>query len=319
MKYIYISIFLLLSSTSVYSACVEQSVSCVQGPAARIINGISIYRDCWRYDSQYTCETGVVTEPYCNELLSQGFVNTSTTCVNTHPSGLCQNYVLDMQLTETESARNTQLCGNDMACQDGDCAAEYQSWDQSQTQTDRFTHANASLAMAQQMATDMADDINSGGAIDLFSGKNMSCKKVQLGFKNCCDDSGWGDNIGLTDCTAEEEELGLSKEAGQTIYIGTYESGTLIKRKHQVYCSYPSKLARIFMEQGNLQLGRAYGTPKAPICTGFTQAEFLALDMGNIDLGEFSDDVMTLLSTSNIPGADSLASDLETKIQGMMQ
>jgi len=315
----FILLFLLMIvSEGLYAACTLQNISCVQGPATRVINGISVYRDCWKFDSNYTCETGVVTEPYCEELLSQGFVNVATNCVAVHPSGLCQSYVLDMELTETESVRSTQLCGNDMACQDGDCATEYQTWDQSQSQTDKFTQANAALIMAQDMATDMAADINSGGTIDLFSGKGMSCKKVQLGFKNCCDDSGWGENIGLTDCTAEEEELGLSKEAGQTIYVGTYESGTLIKRDHQVYCSYPSKLARIFMEQGNIQLGRSYGTARAPICTGFTQDEFLNLDMSTIDLGEFSADVMTLLGNSNIPGAGALATEIEAKIQGMM-
>lgn len=64
-----------------------------------------------------------------------------------------------------------------------------------------------------------------------------------------------------------------------------------VQRKKS-FCCYNSKLGRIFNEQGRIQLGRGWGSPESPECSGFTPEEFQKLDFSEIDLSEFIADVV---------------------------
>ena len=53
------------------------------------------------------------------------------------------------------------------------------------------------------------------------------------------------------------------------------------------YCCFNSRLARIINEQGRAQLGRTWGAPQFPDCSGFTLAQLQALDFSRMNLSEF--------------------------------
>ena len=60
----------------------------------------------------------------------------------------------------------------------------------------------------------------------------------------------------------------------------------------QSYCCYNSRLARITSEQGRPQIGKSYGSPSAPNCSGFTADEFASLDFSRMNLTEFYSEIM---------------------------
>lgn len=41
-----------------HPACTVLRTECVEGPAEKIINGVPVYKDCWKYEHTYVCSAG---------------------------------------------------------------------------------------------------------------------------------------------------------------------------------------------------------------------------------------------------------------------
>jgi len=107
-------------------------------------------------------------------------------------------------------------------------------------------------------------------------------------------------------CSEDELALGVDIELHKSHFVGSYCAkktivGCVEKRKS--YCVFSSPLARIINEQARPQLGRGWGTPKSPDCSGITLAELERLDWNQIDLTEWMD---LLKITDNMPGMQDL-------------
>ena len=64
---------------------------CTEGAATRVINGVSVYRECWNYESVYRCENGSYIDT-CSGLESVCTLKTNT-CSNTDPyTGDCVSW-----------------------------------------------------------------------------------------------------------------------------------------------------------------------------------------------------------------------------------
>ncbi|KJW07322.1 type-1V conjugative transfer system mating pair stabilization family protein [Orientia tsutsugamushi str. UT144] len=75
----------------------------------------------------------------------------------------------------------------------------------------------AHLAMLNQMSKDIKTN-----PVSVFSGKHRKCKKDIFSFLNCCSSmTGWGRDIGLSQCKSKEQELALYRKKGYCYYIGT--------------------------------------------------------------------------------------------------
>jgi conjugal transfer mating pair stabilization protein TraN len=111
--------------------------------------------------------------------------------------------------------------------------------------------------------------------------------------------------ISMASCDEEDMMTGAMKRQGLCHKIGSWCDekvlGSCITRK-EGYCCYPSKLARILQEQGRTQLGKAWGSPKNPDCSGFTPGEFSLINFDNIDFSEFIGDLIKNLPTNKGPG-----------------
>ena len=94
-------------------------------------------------------------------------------------------------------------------------------------------------------------------------------------------------------CSQDEQLLALKKGQRLCTYVGTYKTGKIYRRKFEGYCCYNSRLARIVQEQGRQQLGRPYGAPQNPDCSGFTPQDLELLDFSAMDLSEFVADVQS--------------------------
>lgn len=270
------------------SQCVEP------GETRTIVVGgqtLSAYQACWKWQDTYLTQTE--TEGTCGEYMKDSACTvTRSECADT-VDGFC----VSQQVTyscERKKEGNGQICGGEFFCKDGSCA-------QAQTGTSNmFGQAVSALAAVAAAGQDVA--LLNGENVRAFTGEAQHCKKMAVGFNNCCKDSGWGQDVGLSSCSSEEKALGKAKDKKLTVYVGEYCSkkvlGVCLEKKRG-YCVFDSKLARIVQEQGRRdQLGVGFGGGKSPDCRGITVDELQRLDFGVMNFSDFYDD---LSAGSDIP------------------
>lgn len=286
---------------------------CVEPAETRtiVVGGqtLSMYQDCWKWQDTYLTQTE--TEGTCGEYMQDSACTvTRSQCADT-VDGFC----VSQQVTyscERKKTGNGQICGGEFFCTDGSCA-------QGQTGTSNmFGQAVSALAAVAAAGEDVAE-LN-GVNVRAFTGEAKSCKKMAVGFNNCCKDSGWGQDVGLSSCSSDEKALGKAKEKKLTVYVGEYCSkkvlGVCLEKKRG-YCQFDSKLARIVQEQGRRdQLGVGFGSGKSPDCRGITVDELQRLDFGVMNFSDFYSD---LDAGSDIPEDQALLKKAQDIIAEKMQ
>lgn len=101
--------------------------------------------------------------------------------------------------------------------------------------------------------------------------------------------------MGLASCSSEEKLLNKRRKLGLCHRVGTYCAekilGQCVKKKTS-YCCFGSKLLKAFQEQGRAQIELGWGTPKEPLCRGFTIQEIQRIDFSKLDLREVFEELM---------------------------
>lgn len=121
--------------------------------------------------------------------------------------------------------------------------------------------------------------------------------------------------MALLACSPDEVKTSMRIGAGLCHEVGSYctarEIGTQMCQtiRHQ-QCCFNSKLARIIQEQGRPQLGKVWGDPHSPDCSGYTAAQLQSLDFSKMDLSEFVADV----TAKAIPDAAALAASVKARL-----
>lgn len=127
----------------------------------------------------------------------------------------------------------------------------------------------------------------------------------------------------LMSCEQPEQLLALRRGQNLCVNIGTYCSKKVAKvcfEKKKSYCCYNSRLARIINEQGRAQIGKSWGSPKNPDCSGFTPQEFEKIDFSQIDLSEFISEIMANIKMPDLSGIQqNIHGVVEQKIQNYYQ
>jgi conjugal transfer mating pair stabilization protein TraN len=107
-------------------------------------------------------------------------------------------------------------------------------------------------------------------------------------------------------CAPSEQQLAMKKDQRLCTYAGSFCSkkflGVCLEKKESS-CCYNSRLARIINEQGRAQIGKTYGNPKSPNCSGFTPDQLQALDFSKMDLAEFFDEIVPKNLDTNLLNA----------------
>lgn len=141
------------------------------------------------------------------------------------------------------------------------------------------------------------------------------------GFNFAFDPTSFAIQIGLMllqellSCDQQEMILAMRRGQNLCVEVGKYCSGKILGKCYEYtksYCCYNSRLARIINEQGRAQIGKSWGSPKSPNCSGFTQSEFERIDFSKIDLSEFMAEVMASVKIPNVSG-------IQQNIQGVVQ
>lgn len=300
------------NSSDGYAASQLVSRTCVYS-GIKIVNGFEIYRDCWDWREIYEVEKIRFEEDsMCDQLRSEGCGFVNSNCLITSSKGHCLDEEITFSCPRVAAERQTELCGDILNCPDGNCTEEYKT---QKDATEDFKEAATALAVADEIAKQFDFD-----NLSVFKGDGKKCEKDSLSFSNCCKDSGWGSDLGLASCTTEEQELGVKREQGAAHYVGTYCSGSNIfgcYKDTYTYCTYPSKLARIIVEQGSSQMGRDYGTARDPDCPGFTIDELNSLDFNAMDLTEFYEDVTEKAAAGTVGDPNQLIQDIADRLNQM--
>lgn len=290
--------------------CAQPTRTCTQPAETRIINGMSAYRDCWAFENTYECAAPSTTEEdYCAELRDRGCSQVGSQCTGTMNNGLCESYEQTYQC-ETSPGTSTEImdCGGQTMCMEGGC------FDTSYEPSNDFGQAAASLGALSEAGEDFNVDAN-----EIFKGEDLRCSKAMLGFSNCCKIDGWGQDIGLDECTTNEQRLALSRQGGLCHYVGSYCSNRNLfgcTSRKETHCCFKSKLARIIHEQGRIQLGMNWGSSEAPNCASITIEQLQSLDFSQIDFSEFYADAM---DKANSPSGGELQGLIENYIEQSYQ
>lgn len=292
------------SCGAVLPECQQVQSQCIEGKETRMINGISVTLDCWKEQTTYQCA-------FPNTCSTLADCSIQSTSCDTQLGGVC---IKDKQqrLCDKQQCRDTGLiCGADSFALSGDY------YDPAATRSTDFNHAAAGLAAVSDAAGDVKDkaNINENSAI-IFKGNIMECSDKALGISNCCQDSGWGNGIGLTSCSEEEKALGTAKEDKLTVSLGQYCAEKVLGvciRKKKAYCAFDSKLARIVQVEGRAQLGKNFGSAKNPDCSAFSPNELQRIDMSSMDFSDFYEDMYDAIE---LPSTDEIQKRLQQSVGG---
>lgn len=269
--------------------CKVDKQTCIGNAETKIINGVPITRDCWRYQTIYKCNANPAINT-CEQYEANKCVQVGSQCKE-YDEDICIMQTKSYQCPIQSCTDDTNIiCGGDfrIECLDGSCV------EKAAIEDSGFVDSISKLAIISDALKGKPENFTEDSKF-IFSGKVMSCRKTGYGFSDCCKNSGWGVDLNLAHCSSEEKELGELKEKNLAIYVGKNVHKTTDLEPERVdkrYCVFGSKIARILQEQGRFgQLGINFGTPKYPDCSGLSPKQLAQINMGKIDLSEISKDI----------------------------
>lgn len=153
----------------------------------------------------------------------------------------------------------------------------------------------------------------------VFKGGAQSCNNYIADFKNCCGSGkGWGKSLGIASCSGEEKILAKSRSKRLCRKIGTYCSKKILGvcvRKSTSFCCFPTRMARVFHEEGRKQLKIGWGDKKHPNCRGFTVDELARIDFSKLDLSEIYKE---LKQSMKKPDFNKISKSLQNRVETMV-
>ena len=274
------------SSLSTNGQCRKvQDKQCIEGYETRMINGLSVTKACWKWQTRYSC--GGSSQSDCAKIQSRSDCRFSHETVLSRDSNGTPTYT-EKVFTCKGSAR---FAPNKTVCSSSYGFAGIKE-NVVRPQSKDFAGAATFLNVLQRASKDKDVKVK-----NVFLGMERSCSKTLASslFFNCCSDDGLLTAIGLVHCSPEAVDLQNRLQRGQAKYVGSYCKNSIpiigiCLQKVKSYCVFKSKLARIIHEQGRAQLGIGWGGAAAPNCRGFTLLELRQLDFSKIDLSEFLED-----------------------------
>jgi conjugal transfer mating pair stabilization protein TraN len=298
-------------------------------PETRDVSGTLITQPCWAWKREYQCNT-VKPGNDCSALEANPACHYARTeCLDDPQSGPCkvEERVYTCPIPGSTDAPKQYVCGGDIYCVGGECEAV------TRDASDEFKEAVVGLGSLAQAKREFSE-------VDfkLFKGTAMSCHKPVFGLVNCCAGKSSGligtstgfaalaggpAAIGLLAtplltlflCSASEKELDVRDRMGLCHTLGTWCSGSFLgicHSKRTTSCCFLSKLTRVLQEQGRAQLGKSWGKPKTPDCSGFTVDEFAALDLSQMD---FTEVYKEFVDAAKLPNEAATMADIQAKIE----
>ena len=151
--------------------CSLAAHTCVEGPETRNINGLDVYKDCWRWSDEYTCTQNTPVSD-CDDLKNNPkCTETNVTCVSYQDDGTTCNVQEHEYKCATGDSETTTVtdCSSQQFCIAGDC------FDTGYPRDTDFGTVISGLEIQRE-----------AGYNNLFEGEGHKCKKKLFGLVNCC-------------------------------------------------------------------------------------------------------------------------------------
>jgi conjugal transfer mating pair stabilization protein TraN len=274
---------------------------CIEPGAERTVNGMPVYKPCWKYKyikkcnapSKNDCHT--IPSERCNfrgdECLATMQIGNKSLCLNVQKFYLCtrvEHY--EVNRSELIMDPDNKEAAKDLICKafciDGNCPEVYKA---NQEANNELAGSIAQLQMLKEVKDGMVDPNTLN--FDIFKANVRRCNRTIIDFTNCCTDAGWGQNLGLAQCFEDETQIAKEWRLGRCEYVGEHCSGgeifgiCIVKKK--TYCCFPNVLAKVIHKGARNQLGRSLGSSEYPQCNGFNLTEIEKIDFSQIDFKEF--------------------------------
>ncbi|MEW6705478.1 MAG: type-F conjugative transfer system mating-pair stabilization protein TraN [Pseudomonadota bacterium] len=165
------------------SRCTVQTAAvCTDGPATKVIDGASVNRDCWQYESTMNC-SGTAPTSQCGPLVAAGCTTSGSVCRRSNAvTGACEvyedSYSCPVPAQTVTSASN---CPSNVFCLQGNC------YDISHANDPDFARSMSMLEAAREAGVYLDTD-----RMQVFKGEENRCRDRLL--NNCCyaDSAGTG-------------------------------------------------------------------------------------------------------------------------------
>ena len=153
---------------------VASSPVCVDGPSAKIIDGVSVTRACWEYQSTMSCSS-TVTSDQCAPLVATGCTPLTSTCAQTNAgTGACEVFRDEYSCpVPGETVTTATNCPTNVFCIGGGC------FNTSYTNDADFGRSMSMLEAAREAGVYLDTD-----RMQVFKGDAMRCRNRLL--TNCC-------------------------------------------------------------------------------------------------------------------------------------
>ena len=281
--------------------CYLKDNICTEQGGTKIINGLPVTKDCWRYEKQYVCGSGNNVST-CKDVDKNKCTLEKKDCITSSDNGKCAAWSYQYKCEVQGKDTTVENCSTKTYCINGDC------FDTGYEPNSDFGVAVAYLNGAIQAGVE-ADP----NKIDIFTGTKETCSLYAASSVNCCKDDGWA-NGAMGGCDDADKRLIERRKLKLVHYVGTYCAkkipviGTCIKTS-QSFCAYDSMLSRIIQEGARPQLGMSWGSAESPTCSGMTPEQLQDVDFTLINFQEYIDTL-----TADIPSNEELQQKVQDRV-----
>lgn len=283
-----------LKAKAEHGVCRFVKEEILDGPGPKDFNDHSITRPWWKKESSYVCSYPSLNNcsPYrekgCDQVGSSCKTMAGDTCAVSEQTFVCRpqtNCLADGDASNYAAP----------FCINGNCS------DPQPVANSDMMEAISRLSVLKEAQGEITKD-----NLSVFKGGAQACSNNIVNFKDCCGTGkGWGKSIGLASCKPEEKQLEESRSKGLCHKMGTYCSNKKLGvclTEETSFCCFPTKMAKVFHEEGRKQLGMDWGDKKHPDCRGFTIDELSKIDFSKLDLSELYADIAKTMKKPDLAG-----------------
>ena len=147
---------------------------CTDGPATKVIDGVSVTRDCWEYTSTMTC-TSAAPVDQCAPLAAAGCTPSGSVCKQTNiATGMCEVYEDSYNCpVPAQTVTSASNCPSNVFCLQGSC------FDIGYAKDADFARSMSLLEAGREAGVYLDAD-----RMQVFKGEDNRCRDRLL--KNCC-------------------------------------------------------------------------------------------------------------------------------------
>jgi conjugal transfer mating pair stabilization protein TraN len=260
--------------------CKNVAEECIEGPATRAINGLTLTRECWKKLLTYECG-GKSSANNCVALEQKGCWQVGSKCIKQIGS-----IPIEYEQTFECPGGNYQI-GTGLVADSNGLTVKIGT-DPLVGETfngEAFAEAVGKFNLVKEMKKGLMPDPNDPEGVRVFNGAAKSCDiDFGSGIKNCCRLKGIFLNLIGPSCPGDVKEV-LAPAVVRDHRCQLIEEKYCIKKTvwgcrkwRTTYCCFNSKLGRVFQQIAHIQLGIPWGSGEAPNCGSLSPRDFEKLN-----------------------------------------